>query len=395
MEEEADLSAYADIICSCQSVVTKIKAKGLLTSGDEERARSYLKLHERPWPAEPYIPDGAELYLDDLSVTYLRTVGILEKLHAAGISAYITENADTDANRLIALEALADRQLEVIESTRQSLAVGLSTGCMRAARSREAGADDPIKSHPTFAVLGIDENVDAYVVDDRFINRHPNITDDRKQTPILTSLDLIDDLANRAAIPQEARYSHRTFLRRAGYQLIPITEGELNFNLDRAPLEHGVLVETAELRAIRESILRARMSKMLQIPGEVPWLQSSMSAVVRCIRGLWQSKLDYREAAAYSFWLLDLLDLRGFTASAMAGNERNFALFAYASQILQVITVPSGLAPEIRDAYHDWIDETILKDIRDAQPEMFAWLVAHARELIAHSAETPLTESEA
>ena len=119
MEEEADLSAYADIICSCQSVVTKIKAKGLLTSGDEERARSYLKLHERPWPAEPYIPDGAELYLDDLSVTYLRTVGILEKLHAAGISAYITENADTDANRLIALEALADRQLEVIESTRQ------------------------------------------------------------------------------------------------------------------------------------------------------------------------------------------------------------------------------------------------------------------------------------
>ena len=92
MAEEVDLSAYADCICSCQAVVSKLRMMGALTIGDEESARSYFKVHERSWPTEPAIPDGAELYLDNLSVSYFMTVGILDKLRAAGLTAYITES---------------------------------------------------------------------------------------------------------------------------------------------------------------------------------------------------------------------------------------------------------------------------------------------------------------
>ena len=394
MEEEADLSAYAHLLCSCQSVVAKVRAKGLLTATEEEHAHSYLKLHESSWPSEPLIADGAELYLDDLSVTYLRTVGVLDKLQPSGLKVYITENEDAEANRLIAYEALADRQLEVIESIRRSLARGLKSGRVRATRSREVEEGEMLSMHPTFAVLSIGENVDAFVVDDRFVNRHQHMTQDGRQTPILTTLDLLDDLASRAAITLSTLFECRTSLRRAGYQLVPIREDELFFHLDRARLHEGAFVETAELRAIRESLLRLRMKKMLQIPGEVPWVQKSMSAVARCIRRIWQSKAERNEAAAYAQWLLGLLDVRGFAASALTGNERAFALYAYAGQILQLMTPLNEVSAATEDAYYDWIDTAILEEIKQTQPEVFVWLVEQARALIAHSTQTAIGKLE-
>jgi hypothetical protein len=91
MAEEADLGAYSKYLCSCQTVVTKLRAKGLLTLSEERQARSYLKLQERSWPSEPTIADGAELYLDDLSVIYLQSIGVLGKLKSAGLTAYVNE----------------------------------------------------------------------------------------------------------------------------------------------------------------------------------------------------------------------------------------------------------------------------------------------------------------
>jgi hypothetical protein len=86
MAEEADLSQYADLLCGCRAVVSKLRSKGLLTLGEEQHARAYLKVHERPWPSEPTIADGAEIYLDELSVIYLRTIGIIDRLKLAGLT---------------------------------------------------------------------------------------------------------------------------------------------------------------------------------------------------------------------------------------------------------------------------------------------------------------------
>ena len=385
MEEHADLTAYADMLCSCQGVVTKLYAKGLLTTGEAEAARAHLKLHEQTWPSESEIADNAELYLDDLSVNHLRTVGVLDKLHAAGLTAFIHESEDTEANRLIEFEALADRQLEIIEMVRRMLAEGIRSGRVRAAPSREVEEGEIIKMHPTLAVLDTGESVDAFVVDDRFVNGLAAITDKTRQAVIITTLDLLQDLADRGVIASATLFAHRTTLRRAGYQLISITEEELLFHLGNVRLANGAVVETAELRAIRESLLRARMSKMLQIPKEVPWLQSSMQAVVRTIRTIWSAKTDAREAQAYSEWLLVLLDTRGFAASAVPGNERNFALYAHAAQLLQLMPVLNEMHADVKSRYDAWLDDTVLKDIRATQPEVFAWLVDQCRSLVARA----------
>ena len=385
MAEEADLSNYADCLCSCRSIITKLRNKGLLTSGEAQQAISYLSLHERPWPNETAIPDGAELYLDGLSVTYLNFVGATDKLKAAGLTAYITEAEDADANRLIAFEALTDRQVEIIEAIRSALADGLEAGDISVARLPDNQDDDPFRMHPTISVLSIYTGVDALVVDDRFVNRHLHMNFQGHQAPILSSLDLLIDLATSQIISRESLWAHRTYLRQSGFQLIPIFEDELLHYLSNAALENGVVVETAELRAVRESLLKARMSKMLQIPPEVPWLQTSMSSIISAIKELWRRKDSQEEAVAYSEWLLDLLDVRGWAASAIPGNERGFALYSQAAQILILMSAPDGVSSEIRGAYHQWIDERILKDIEDTQPEVFAWLVERERELVAHS----------
>jgi hypothetical protein len=388
MEENADLTAYADLLCSCQAVIAKLSGKGLLTAGEETAARAYLTLHEQPWPSEPGIADKGELYLDDLSVTYLRTVGVLDKLQAAGLTVFIHDNEDSEANRLIAFEALAERQLEIIEAIRCALAAGFRSGRVHAARSEQTEEGQIIRMHPTFAVLGTGARSDAFVVDDRFINRHAIMTDTSKQTPIMTTLDLLQDLMDRGVLAPAGLFAHRTTLRQAGYQLIPVAQKELLHHLGNVRIVDAAVVETAELRAIRESLLRARMSKMLQIPAEVPWLQQSMRAVVRTIRALWRTRAQ-SDAQACSEWLLQLLDIRGFAASAISGNERNFALYAHAAQLLQLMPGLNELPADVKSRYDAWLDDAVLKDIQATQPEVFIWLVDQCRQLVAQASQTP------
>jgi hypothetical protein len=183
----------------------------------------------------------------------------------------------------------------------------------------------------------------------------------------------------------EHLFARRTHLRRAGFQLIPVREDELLHHLARAAISQNALVETAELRAVRESLLRVRMSKMLHIPLEAPWLQQSTNAIAKAVKRLWQIYSETKDAAVRGQWLVDLLDLRGFAASAVPGNKRTFAQYAQASQILLPLTTSLNVPGSVRDSYLAWIDEAILKDIKTGQPEVFSWLVERARELIPHS----------
>ena len=284
MEEEADLSTYYECLCSCQALVEKLRAKGVLTFDEEQRALAYLKLHERRWASEPKIVDGAEIYLDHLATAYLQTIGVISKIRAAGLTAHITEDYDRDANRLIAYEKLSEQQLGLIELIRKTLSDGLASRHVRAVKSPSIGDEELLGSHPTFSVLGIDDAVDALVVDDRFVNQHPFMEANHRRTPILTTVDLLVDLARKGTISKQGVHAHRTYLRQAGFLFVPLTEEELLHHLLDAPLNDGEVLETAELRAIRESLLLARMRKILQITTETVWLHGCMQSVIRAIK---------------------------------------------------------------------------------------------------------------
>ena len=145
MAEEADLSSFYNHICSCTSIVDKLKQKGQLTAFEEQRARSYLSLHEKKWPQEPAINDNAVLYLDSLSVTYLQHTGLLAKLKLAGLEVYISTRELEEVNGLLQYEQLSSEVNKIIETLRSSLASGIEHGRIKIGRMPEMDASEERK----------------------------------------------------------------------------------------------------------------------------------------------------------------------------------------------------------------------------------------------------------
>jgi hypothetical protein len=379
MGEMADVSKFASRLCSCQAVVDALRLKGRLTTTEEQRALSYLKLNERRWPDEPRIPDGATLYLDDLSTTYLRTAGVLGKLKGAGFTVYLTKSLDDQDNQLLAYESVADEQLATIESIRAVLASGLSEGRVETIASPEADSDDA-QPRTQLNFLVTDKPLDAFVVDDRFVNRYLHMTRGEIQTPICTSLDVIEHLVCAGSMNVEEAREHRTTLRRSGYTFVPVLEDELTHYLLQAPVEGGSLVETAELRAIREAAQRLRLERVLQGPHELVWLNRFTLALVRAVRKVWEAK-GSTEAPIRCEWLLRQLDVRAWAPDAAPGAATRFSVMAYAGLLHVLCYAPKAGLEGGNESYHRWVDSRVLSEIEETEPEIFDQIVAQAVQL--------------
>lgn len=385
MQEEADLKAYKNLIVSCGAVVGALKAAGALTAQEEAQARAFLQTQEKAWPNEPAVGLNCTFLLDGLSIAHLRTAGVLDKFKTSGLKVSISQNDDDEANALLAMASLTGEELDVIERIRAKLAAGLADGSVRAVRATKADEDRAFQSHPTYTVMALSEPAQYVLVDDRALNRLSGINHDGGQSPIITSLDLLDHLAETGALTEAEVFNHRATLRRCGYQIIPVTEPELRAHLFAADVKEGAVLETAELKAIRESLLRLRMTKLLQIPQEIPALQQTQVSFVRLIREVWLA-LDWEEKAeARADWLLQLSDIRGWSSAAEPGFERNLAVFGYAQYVWQLASAMIGLDGNVRERYFAWITSRVLDRVKQTEPEVYAWLVTHAKELITSS----------
>ncbi len=395
MDEEADLLPYYPYICSCLAVVKKLKQKGQITAVEERRARSYLNIYEREWPSQPEISDGAVLYLDDLSVTYLQHVGVLEKLRTAGFEVYVSSQEINEVNSLLSYEQLSSEVVRVIESVRSVISAGIKAGNVKVDKmSQITDVDEPrhLMCHPTFAVCQLNKDVEAIIVDDRFINQSGYIPDVSLPTPVLTTFDMLDAIHLSEVITSEQKFEYRTLLRRAGYIFVPITTDELQYYLSNTEVIAGALVESAELKAIRENLLSIRMSRFLQLPKEALWISSIMQVFSHTLKAQWTPEIDIETASARSEWLLKQLDLRGWAHCFGGEGGMNILVNGYGAQVMALLFPPSDISLEIEEKYLAWVEESILAKLRENDPEIYDFLVTRANELITNSVDSPFTE---
>jgi hypothetical protein len=388
MEEEANLSQYSSYLCSCVAIVNKLKHRSQLTAREESQARAYLRLHEKEWPHQPEIADNAVLYLDDLSVSYLEHTGLLAKLQAAELEAYISAHKLSEINALLRYEQLTSEVEKVLETIRSFLAVRIQTGKIKVGpiEHLDEAEKSPSQDHPTFAIFHLGKHAEAITADDRFLNEHPHIDDGSSHTPILTTLDLLDALYLRRDITFERMLDCRTKLRQAGYVFVPVTTAELEHHLSVAEVVDGRLVETAELKAIRENVLRIRMTSFLQLPKEAPWITGLMQTFTHILRAQWHREMDEATARARSDWLIELLDVRKWAHRLHGDHGFGKVEQNYGVQIMSLLYAPSNLTAETKEKYWQWIDDRILIRIREENPEIYSWLVKRTKELIAHIA---------
>ena len=251
----------------------------------------------------------------------------------------------------------------------------------------------PIREDPTIGVIALAHDCDAIISDDRHLNHHGNICHGGEDAKIFTTLDVLDVLVATRAISGGERLEHRTHLRRAGYFFIPVGDEELSRQLNGSAVEDNSVIETAELKAIRENILRVRMSDWLQLPGEMPWLETTLKAFGRVLKSLWKDDAEVPPTAR-SHWIADQIDIRGWAHSFEPENGDNIVRSGRAAEVLLLLTPPSDVSKEVKDAYWNWAEDRILAPIKEQFPDLYGWIVKWQREEIAKIAEMELTETE-
>ena len=173
--------------------------------------------------------------------------------------------------------------------------------------------------------------------------------------PIFSTLDLIDTLVSKGSITPLDRSEYRTLLRRAGYFFVPINADELAGHLEASTVKDEKVIETAELKAIRESILHTRMSTWLQLPEEALWLDIVLREFIQVLKGLWRSDDDLSNVWARSDWILNQVDARRWAHSLGGEYGDNIVKNGRGAHILMVIAPLVDTPREIKDKYWSWV----------------------------------------
>ena len=384
MMEEADLSNFRDVVVGCLAVVDKLKEKGMLTVEEERRARIYLSSQGNDWPHQPEIKDNATLYLDDAVVSQLRHAGLLSKMRPAGLNVFVSSREIREATALIGYEQLGASVIRVLDRLRAWLAEGIQAGKIKVGRARvDEDEENRLHSHPTFSVIDLSEHVDAIASDDRFLNQHGFLKVGSRSTPIVTSLDVIDAMVDRDSLSSGAGMVARTDLRRSGYIFIPVGARELSHYVGQARVTEGRLLESAELRAVRENLLLSRMSGFLQLPGEAAWLGDTLSSIIGVLHEQWKESIDNDACVVRSAWLMSLLDTRGWAPAFGNASSFRFADSGWVSQLMQVVVAPNAMSVDVARRYREWVDDHVLAPMEEQDPRAYALVVQRVRDLIS------------
>lgn len=386
MREHANTTGYEEHLSGCSNLVVALREAGQITATVAENALEYLAVREQSWPSPSEIVSGTVLYLDDVSVSYLRKLKLLDKLRPAGFDAIISPSEVSTGDALVHHENFSIQAQEIIEAVRATLAKGVANGKVRlgALPKFDKDVDQPISSHPSALVLSAFEKADAIVVDDRAINQHLMIDGSNGGGSVYTTLDLLNTLCAEDEISYPEKQDHLTKLRQAGFFLVPLEKKELVSYLTVAQVRDGHLVETAELRAIRESITRVRCSDVLQMPKESAWFNGNLMVLVSALRSQWTNDIADEVAQARCDWLLSVTDIRGWfhrIGDYLADpNER------YLAQTMLLLML-NDVGENERQRYWSWLETRVLLPMKEENGALFDQLVETVQSMIVSNAE--------
>lgn len=389
LEERANISGFEDHFAGCSDVVDALKRSGHLTDAEHINALAYLQLHEKPWPHEPSVLQHATLYLDDLSLRYFQQLNLLQRLAHAGFKVFVTSSEAQRAYELMRFDDSGAEARELVENLQIVLRDGIAAGKVKLGRLVPGeDSDEQINSHPTRMMIADQLDVDAVVVDDRFINKHVTMG---ATTPVVTSIDVLSSLVNDGVIASSEFAESMTQLRLAGMIFVPHRTDEIKNLLSDTTIAGYHLQESAELRAINESITRTRMTDALQLPFESFWMDALIRELLNAIRAQWNDQIPDDLARARSVWALDILDVRGWShrgvSTGISIAER------YRAQIMSLLLMPSA-TDEVRERYWRWLDDIALRSLKEEDSVSYVRLLEYVQKVVTHQLDNVIDSGE-
>ncbi len=397
-EVEVDLSSFNHSLISCTQLIKKLEGLAVITEGQCSKALNYLRQHEKEWPTDLEVASGARLYLDSLSITYLMTVEMLDKLSEAGFEVYVFKGERDKHRSLINYDSTIELADSKIENIRKLFSNGLASGKVILAEmplnKDQVAASKNNYAWPTEELFETLKVCDAALIDDRFINRHRNITFDERTVPIFSSLDFIDTLHHKGLISQEQKLDARTSLREFGFEFVGISSEELEYHLNHSAIVDGEFKPTKQLRLIRENLLLIRISGLVQLPRDAQWLHETMKTIAEAIRAQWSADIPLELSRARSCWLYELI---GYREWAQAHEIRGDGGMAYLGEVLKVnfmLIEPEYVSDKQKEDYKAWLDEFVLGPLKDFDPWSFKNVVDSTKQQVKSISQQSMLEEQ-
>lgn len=385
MKEEANLGVYAKRLASCSAVLDVLVRRGGLTQAETKRAREYFNIHDRAWPDEPRIEAGAVLYLSDLSVDYLRFAGLLEKLDGAGLKVILSPSEVDEARSLIDYQHVAEDAVTLVDEIANTLAEGIAAERVVLDRARTLESEHD----PTLSVAWLCERSAIVICDDRFVNRYEHFEHAEGLSRILTSCELIELLTVQGRIDLDIGKEVRTRLRLAGVSFVPVSLDELTRFLDDTIGEDGCLLETAELRAVRESIRLIQIRGYFQPEHDTSWLMAFNEALVSALIAQWNDTIENHLACARADWLMRLLSIADWSDNVPRPFSAEAASFGQIMMLSKVLIAAMALDGASKIRFAEWIERSVLNRLWDETPDLKRRFLEHFRGVVISLGDFP------
>ena len=136
-------------------------------------------------------------------------------------------------------------------------------------------------------------------------------------------------------------------------------------------------------------MLHVRMSDQLQIPEEAPWLDSTFIVFVQVLKSLWMDGEDLSVITARSDWILDQVDVRGWSHTLGPGNEDNIVRIGWGAHI-PLFTLPTHASQKVKNSYSRWVEDRILAPIKEQFPDCYSWIVEQQKRRVTEMVDMEL-----
>ena len=395
MDQEADMGELHNLILPIADFCSLLHQEGKISTTEYKRGKLFLGSQGQTETADTLDPRclNAPVYIDGLAFSYLLGANLLEPI-AAAIELRIHPDVAREQRQLVTAgetgDDMADRIDEIRRTLRDLLASGKVSLLPQAPIDREEHRNRMIRLEVTESLLTVSGTHNAFCIDDRFINRHRVMPrENEKDQPIVCVLDVLRHLLARQIIDAETYWTARHRLRRGGFAFIPLESDELIHWLKAAHFKEGQLVESMELRVIRQAAAHLGYRELANWREAITLYQNCQSICIRVIANLWADEaLAPERAAALSTWVW----LRVMTLIIPRFRDQSANDYARRTQQLAGLRLtgclsrtPNRLA--VRQKKHDdWITRIVLNPLQPANANLVHQHLASVRATISEYA---------
>ena len=379
MLETANTSDYDNIIVSPADLCVAARRTGRIDKDEYERAMAFLASQgqtKEEGLSQSFL-DGP-IHVDGLALSYLQSAQVLEQMANSGLDLRVHERVAEEMNAFVVAGEAGDDLAEAVEAIRDSLRRGMESGKVSLLPRPPERSENGLGNVPSVSsiegLLFGSGACDALCVDDRFINSHPaSEGPSGKSVLVVCVLDVLRYLRSRGLIEDADYWGTRHKLREAGFAFVPVETEELLTHLLDAEIEEGRVLESAELRTIRQTVNRFDAFELLKGEEAQALSEGLAMASIEVMRTLWADvSIDKEAAAALATWVWRHLPV----ATHLVRNESTGAdsptpFENLVSRRMVLLLIPPLMTQvERRSAYRSWLERSVLGALRVSSPEI-------------------------